>query len=527
MSDRTRLAVLLLAAALFLWWYTTPSTAPPPPPPPPVPTPTPSPPSPPSPHRPCPGPGPCPRPADDSAPRGAISIGGPVAPDGTTAVTVDLPVEERIKNVGSHVDGAGMCVMTSVEMASHWANLRALRGLRDWCARQPGGAFPAKVDKQLQEYCAAKGVPVPGYVQYEGPDPGILDLALRTGRLPAVTYSGHDGVRYQGRIAHMVTLAHLDAKWACVLDNNGNSPNGVGEDELLWLSRQEFLDRWRDGGQGWAFTWSAPPPPPPPAHRPGPRVYGQCPGGACPAPPAPGWEWRTRPDDPARRYLFRDGVQVGGYDTEHDYFRRYDAATRTWGPTGPVPAEAPGPVPGREPRRPREENYGVELGRLSREETFVKDGRRVSRQEAVVALEAEVKDDSRLLRVTVIGADGERERVLQDLAASPLLAGFRDHYLLQDYPPEHWAVAGAGFRRDGHPTIYVQAPDGTVLHRQDGYDGPGLLAAALRRADPAYDPSKDPDLRQTPAVPWGAVPGWAWPAVAGAILWLFSRKDKS
>jgi hypothetical protein len=235
------------------------------------------------------------------------------------------------------------------------------------------------------------------------------------------------------------------------------------------------------------------------------------------------WEWRTRPDDPGRRYLFRDGVQVGGYDTEQDFFRPYDPATRTWGPASAVPPDAPPPVEG---RRSREENYGVERGRLSREETFVKDGRRVSRQEAFVALEAEVKDDSRLLRVTVIGGDGERERVLQDLATSPQLASFRDHYLLQDYPPEHWAVAGAGFKRDGHPTIYVQAPDGAVLHRQDGYDGPGVLAAALRRADPAYDPSRDPDLRQTPAVPWGMVPGWAWPAAAGVALWLFSRKDK-
>ena len=44
-----------------------------------------------------------------------------------------------------------MCVMSSLEMAARWANLEQLRGLRDWCAQQPGGAYPAEVDKQLPQ----------------------------------------------------------------------------------------------------------------------------------------------------------------------------------------------------------------------------------------------------------------------------------------------------------------------------------------------------------------------------------------
>jgi hypothetical protein len=35
-----------------------------------------------------------------------------------------------------------------------------------------------------------------------------------------------------------------------------------------------------------------------------------------------------------------------------------------------------------------------------------------------------------------------------------------------------------------------------VLHRQASYDGPADLARAIRKADPTYDATKDPDLRK-------------------------------
>ncbi len=225
----------------------------------------------PTPTPPCPGPGPCPkkpRPkpwgADvctrSSAPIGKIALGGKTAPDGKTEVQVDLPNDQKIKNIGSHKDGAGMCVMSSIEMAARWQLLEQCRGLRDWCAQFPGGGYPEKVDKQLAEYCTQKKIPCPSYVQYEGADPAILEEALKSGRLPAVTYSGSDGVRYSGPIAHMVTLCHLDKHNACVLDNNWS---GDPENQLLWMSPDEFLKRW-GSKSGWAFVWLAAPPPPVP-----------------------------------------------------------------------------------------------------------------------------------------------------------------------------------------------------------------------------------------------------------------------
>ena len=192
------------------------------------------------------------------APAGQITVGGPVAPDGATELCCDLPAPERIHNVGSQVDGAGMCVMSSVEMGARYANLEELRGLRDWCAKQPGGAYPAKVDRQLAEFCRARGVPVPEYAQDEGLGLDTVRAVLQTGRIACVTYDGRDGVRYRGRIAHMVCVVHCDEKYVCVLDNNA-----VGDHDFLWMTPAEFESRFRGGG-GWAFFWTAPPPPPPP-----------------------------------------------------------------------------------------------------------------------------------------------------------------------------------------------------------------------------------------------------------------------
>src|SRR5207245_2261819 len=58
-----------------------------------------------------------------SAPPTAVSVGGPVAPDGKTEVSCDLPVEQRIKNIGSRANGAGMCVASSWEMAMRYQGL--------------------------------------------------------------------------------------------------------------------------------------------------------------------------------------------------------------------------------------------------------------------------------------------------------------------------------------------------------------------------------------------------------------------
>src|SRR5436305_12271836 len=120
-----------------------------------------------------------------SAPAGAVRVGGPVAPDGKAEVTCDLPVDQRLKNIGSRVDRAGMCVASSWEMAMRYQGLEALRGFRDWCAGFPGGGYPATLDRQIRTFCEQQGLAVPEYFQYEGRDPSVLRDALRTGRMVA------------------------------------------------------------------------------------------------------------------------------------------------------------------------------------------------------------------------------------------------------------------------------------------------------------------------------------------------------
>lgn len=187
-----------------------------------------------------------------------VTLGGP-AKDGAE-VTCDLPLPERIKNIGSRRDGAGMCVMSSIEMAARWQGLEQMRGLRDWCAQYPGGAYPSKVDKQIPQFCKEKGTPVPPFVQEENVGWQRVAEVLKTGRIACVTYGGQDGVRYRGPIAHMVCSVLCDQKTTVILDNNG-----IGENELLWMdSAQDFDRRFKMNGGGWLFYWLAPPPSPVP-----------------------------------------------------------------------------------------------------------------------------------------------------------------------------------------------------------------------------------------------------------------------
>jgi len=149
---------------------------------------------------------------------GPSQVGGRTSPDGAEEIMLDLPGAEQLHNTGGigprgPGSGAGLCVFTSIEHSGRWANEEALRGLQKYMTNKEGGGWPQKVDQVLADY--APGVQ---YVQYTGTDPGILKLALRTGRMPGVTY-GYSP-RYRGPIAHMVNLVHYSDKWCAVLDNN-------------------------------------------------------------------------------------------------------------------------------------------------------------------------------------------------------------------------------------------------------------------------------------------------------------------
>lgn len=193
-------------------------------------------------------------------------------------------------------------------------------------------------------------------------------------------------------------------------------------------------------------------------------------------------EWRTRPDDPTRVYLYVDGRQRGGYDWELDQWRDYDG--EGWGP--PRSFRTHGSNRG-------STNFGVMRERLANKERCTIRGQTLARSGGIDTATL-FPDDSDWLRLTIIGEDAERQAVLSDLTRDPDLSEAARGMLVQAYAPDDWAVADSGFVTSGSPTIYLQSADGRVLHRQDEYHGPKRLAAALRRARPDYDPAQDPNL---------------------------------
>lgn len=181
------------------------------------------------------------------------SIGGPTTPQGKPIQCL-LPANLHQRNTGGS-DGAGLCVYASARHSGRLQNDPAFEGLFDWMRQRPGGSYPEKFKRTLEQFCKDKGYPVPPYVQIESNDLDILRLACKTGRMPGVTYAY--GSRYRGKIAHMVSLVHADDQCFTILDNNF-----PGENAYEHLSPQEFLRTYSGGRTGWSIVLLTPPPPP-------------------------------------------------------------------------------------------------------------------------------------------------------------------------------------------------------------------------------------------------------------------------
>jgi hypothetical protein len=180
-----------------------------------------------------------------------------VAPDRKTEAQVDYPADLWMQNIGSKIDGSGMCVFTSAEMAAIWAGHDEFRGFRDWCASHyPGGGYPEKLDKLIAAYCKAKSIQVPGYIQYEGQSMDIAAKALRNGQMVCSTL--YRSPRYgSGIIYHMVNLAHWGpGNYGAIQDNNFRP--------YEWDTVSGMEPRLKQGGRVWLMVWKRHGPPPPP-----------------------------------------------------------------------------------------------------------------------------------------------------------------------------------------------------------------------------------------------------------------------
>lgn len=392
----------------------------------------------------------------------------PVSPDGTRAV-VDLPTSQHMRNVGGS-DGAGLCVFTSLQHASYWQNVRELDGFRAWMQRRPGGGWPQKVDQMFAQFCREKGVSVPPYIQHTGGDESFLELALKTDRVPCVTYAGRDDF-YSGRIAHMVNLAHLDSQRAAIIDNNrpGN---------WVWMTRAEFLSRWRDMQGGWAIVLLADPPPPmPEVHARSRCICGDdcsCKSGECPAKcPVRAPKFEQLPNCPNGRCpnaephplgvlidhpsLKADGPgawvpSIGG--GEWGFWREGKCLARCFadGRCEAVDAQGfatgkaiypPAPLPNGVKVKPIGvfENHGVQMDKIHEHPAYSINGKPCSKDEAhaVLAGADGLKDDSDRWHLTAVGDAAFVARFKADVAAMP--SDIRGKLLVQGYGPNEWPVA--------------------------------------------------------------------------------------
>lgn len=372
-------------------------------------------------------------------------------------VQVDLPADQLVPNCGG-ADGTGLCVFTSIMFSARLQNVPQLKDFQEWMKQYPGGGWPQKVDATIAAKCKEAGKPIPDYIQVENGDWNLIKLALRTGRMPAITY---------GR-AHMVSLVKLENGYGAFRDNNF-----VGEKEIAWMSEDQ-AKQTAGGSHFWAVILLAPRPPMPPKNAPA----------SCAAPYVPGfYEWRRFPDC-LQWALWRDGSQVGAYDADRDLYGEHLGDNR-WGqyyrrPPVSLPADA----------------YPALAGKVSGGVWFAWDyttrytrnGIVISRAEAESALKLE--DDSKRCSLTVIGSQEQIDAVRAAFVASDLASRF----VFQGYTPEDWAVSTErfGFAHDGQPTIYLQRPDGEVLLHLRQFDSNTIQQ--LRLKDPNYNPANDPGV---------------------------------
>ncbi len=436
-----------------------------------------------------------------------------VSPAGKRA-TIDLPAGQHIKNVGGR-DGAGLCVFTSFELSARWQNEPGFVGFQKWMTAKPGGGWPEKLDDMIAQYCREKGFAVPLYVQHTGGDDEVLDLAIKTGRLPAVTYAGRDDF-YRGRIAHMVNIAHLDETDAAIIDNNRPG-------SWVWMTRSEFNTRWRDMQGGWAVVLLSPPPPP--ATSPV-QVFGQCPGGRCPAPvQVYAWHGPFNSEAGSRFWILKlDGVDQGVLEAD-GWHPCTKPGMVTIKPFGTAPIDPPADYkPQKLAAAPVEaigENYGVDPSKIHQDKRYSISGQECDRDTCLAAMKAMLADDSGRFHATIVSDDDTARRAaIVAVNTDPRFAPFRDKVHVQGYRSADWPVSARGLK----PGFTLQRPrlaGGGTVFVSTKFE-PDTLLEALKHTDPNFTPPKPmpgPSPSPVPANPDSpAEPGPASGCLLASII---------
>jgi hypothetical protein len=178
-------------------------------------------------------------------------------------------------------------------------------------------------------------------------------------------------------------------------------------------------------------------------------------------------------------------------------------------------------------------NYGLDIERIksnSKDFDYSINGKRCSKRQAMDAIAGDgIVDDSTHLRLSVIGTEAECKPIVDDVAGDKF-KGL--NFTFQSYRPDDVMVKEIGLH-PGKPAVYLQQPDGKVLARWESYAGPEQTAGAIRKADPNYDPLKDPNpdkpapvLPSLPNIDLSKLPGWIWGIVAFIAMSIFKQPVK-
>ncbi len=158
---------------------------------------------------------------------------GPECPYQQAATpAIDLPLAMREANWDT-----GSCVHACLVHVLRWQGQYSLANW--WRQHHSGGEYAERLNARME----AAGL---RYAYTDRGDEKFLEWAMRTRRGAGVTFWPQ----------HAVNLVHLDETQAALLDNNRI-------ETIVWLSREEFIRRWRGYG-GWAWTLVYEPPPPRP-----------------------------------------------------------------------------------------------------------------------------------------------------------------------------------------------------------------------------------------------------------------------
>jgi hypothetical protein len=240
--------------------------------------------------------------------------------------------------------------------------------------------------------------------------------------------------------------------------------------------------------------------------------------------------WKFYPDNPGQAFLIDgQGRTLGGWDFASKVYRPWDG--KAFGKSTQAPPIEPPIGPGALPFKPSPrptanmENFGLDLDKIGPCEAvcYYHRGVPIGREEAWGAVSAggKLPDDRTKPWLVVIGQEPDRKRYLESFEAKvepELRAKLRVCSLApDDYRLRDTSTNEPLYVTTGTPTVYCQAPDGKVLHRQDAFDPKVDDFQEIRKAV-GYESKKDPDLRLQAG---GSL--LLWILVGIAVLWWLAR----